>query len=97
MRLLLSLILALSAGSVVFAQQKPMPELTRVGVDANRQRPLALRDALSMALEHNKDIEVARENVRIESLICSAHRSFTIRESPRRRFTSELRVQWRVF
>src|SRR4030095_11454264 len=45
--------------------QKPMPELTRVGVDANRQRPLALRDALSMALEHNQDIEVARENVRI--------------------------------
>jgi HAE1 family hydrophobic/amphiphilic exporter-1 len=31
----------------------------------NRQRPLSLRDALSLALENNKDIEVARENVRI--------------------------------
>lgn len=47
------------------APQKPLPELTRVGVDMNRQRPLSLRDALSLALENNKDIEVARENVRI--------------------------------
>ena len=65
MRLVLSLIVALSAGSVIYAQQKPLPELDRVGVDTNRQRPLSLRDALSMALENNKDIEVARENVRI--------------------------------
>src|SRR5262245_15626011 len=47
------------------APQKPMPELNRVGVDMNRQRPLALRDALALALDNNKDIEVARENVRI--------------------------------
>jgi len=47
------------------APQKPLPELNRVGVDMNQQRPLSLRDALSMALENNKDIEVARENVRI--------------------------------
>lgn len=47
------------------APQKPMPDLNRVGVDMNRQRPLALREALAMALENNKDIEVARENVRI--------------------------------
>lgn len=47
------------------APQKPLPELNRVGVDMNRQRPLSLRDALSLALANNKDIEVARENVRI--------------------------------
>jgi outer membrane protein TolC len=47
------------------APQKPMPELNRVGVDMNQQRPLSLREALSLALENNKDIEVARENVRI--------------------------------
>lgn len=47
------------------APQKPMPDLNRVGVDMNRQRPLGLREALSMALANNKDIEVARENVRI--------------------------------
>jgi len=45
--------------------QKPLPEQSRVGVDMNHQQPLSLRDALSMALENNKDIEVARENVRI--------------------------------
>ena len=47
------------------APQKPLPELNRVGIDVNQQRPLSLREALSMALENNKDIEVARENVRI--------------------------------
>ena len=47
------------------APQKPLPELNRVGIDMNQQRPLSLRDALSMALQNNKDIEVARENVRI--------------------------------
>src|SRR5215211_3414186 len=47
------------------APQKPLPELNRVGVDMNQQHPLSLRDALSLALANNKDIEVARENVRI--------------------------------
>jgi HAE1 family hydrophobic/amphiphilic exporter-1 len=47
------------------AEQKPLPELGRVGVDMNRQTPLPLREALSMALANNKDIEVARENVKI--------------------------------
>ena len=47
------------------APSKPLPDLQRVGVDLNQQRPLSLREALAMALENNKDIEVARENVRI--------------------------------
>jgi len=46
-------------------QHKPLPELRRVGVDMDRQHPLSLREALSMALENNKDIEVARQNVKI--------------------------------
>ena len=45
--------------------QKPLPELGRVGVEMDRQRPMSLREALSMALANNKDIEVARENVKI--------------------------------
>jgi outer membrane protein len=44
---------------------KPLPALTRVGVDVNQQRPLTLREAIMMALVNNKDIEVARDNVRI--------------------------------
>ena len=38
--------------------QKPLPELGRVGVDMDRQRPLSIREALALALENNKDIEV---------------------------------------
>lgn len=45
--------------------QKPLPQLGRVGVDMDRQKPLSLREALAMALENNKDIEVARHNVKI--------------------------------
>jgi len=45
--------------------QKSLPELGRVGVDLTRQKPLTLREALAMALENNKDIEVARHNVKI--------------------------------
>ena len=67
------------------APQKPMPELNRVGVDMNRQRPLGLRDALSMALANNKDIEVARENVRIAEFdLLGAHGAY----DPRLNFTT---------
>jgi|SRR5687767_12731926 len=44
---------------------KPLPEMGRVGVDMGQQRPLSLREALAAALENNKDIEVARQNVKI--------------------------------
>ena len=64
-RILLSIILGLSLYPVASAQQKPMPEMSRVGVDTNQAHPLSLREALAMALENNKDIEVARQNVRI--------------------------------
>src|SRR5215217_463490 len=77
-RILLLIFFVLGACSVGFAQeQKPSPELTRVGVDVNRQRPLSLRDALSLALENNKDIEVARENVRIAEFdLLGAHGAY---------------------
>ena len=58
------IIFAFSVCSIV-AAQKPLPDQSRVGVDVDRQQPLSLRDALSMALENNKDIEVARQGVRI--------------------------------
>ncbi len=46
-------------------EQMPLPDLNRVGVDTDRQQPLSLREALALALENNKDIEVARHNVKI--------------------------------
>lgn len=58
-------------------QQKPLPELGRVGVDMTQQHPLALRDALAMALENNKDIEVARHNVKIAEFdLLGAHGAY---------------------
>ncbi len=46
------------------AEQGPFPALERVGVDMSEQRALSVREVIEMALANNKDIEVARENVR---------------------------------
>ncbi|MBV9924007.1 MAG: TolC family protein [Acidobacteria bacterium] len=46
------------------AEEGPFPALERVGVDMGEQRALSVREIIQMALENNKDIEVARENVR---------------------------------
>src|SRR5262245_44809316 len=35
-----------------------LPDLGRVGVDMTAQKPLGLREAIALALENNKDIEV---------------------------------------
>src|SRR5258706_15158581 len=44
---------------------QPLPPLSRVGVDTNEQHPMTLREAIALALANNKDIEVARDNVKI--------------------------------
>lgn len=44
---------------------QPLPSLSRVGVDTNDQQPMTLREAIALALSNNKDIEVARDNVKI--------------------------------
>src|SRR5437870_4812985 len=56
---------------------RPLPLLTRVGIDANEQKPLTLREAITMALRNNKDIEVARDNVKIaEADLLTAHGAY---------------------
>ena len=47
------------------SEDRNLPDLGRVGVDLMEQKPLSLKEAISLALENNKDIEVTRENVRI--------------------------------
>lgn len=42
-----------------------LPELGRVGVDIMQQKPLSLNEAITFALQNNKDIEVSRQNVRL--------------------------------
>ncbi|MCA1635692.1 MAG: TolC family protein [Acidobacteria bacterium] len=46
------------------ASAGPFPILERVGVDMAEQRALSMREAIELALSNNKDIEVARQNVR---------------------------------
>ena len=46
-------------------RNKTSLELGRVGGELDRQHPLSLREALALALENNKDVEVARHNVKI--------------------------------
>jgi HAE1 family hydrophobic/amphiphilic exporter-1 len=64
------------------ARQADLPDLSRVGVDMEQQQPLTLREALRLALENNKDIEVARENVKIAEFdLLGAHGAYDPRLS----------------
>lgn len=47
------------------SDDRTLPDLGRVGVDMTEQKPLTLNEAITMALENNKDIEVTRKNVQI--------------------------------
>ncbi|HYJ92797.1 MAG TPA: TolC family protein, partial [Pyrinomonadaceae bacterium] len=51
-----------------------LPEVTRVGVDMQNQRPLTLSETLELALSNNKDIQVTRENIRIAQFDLAAAR-----------------------
>ncbi|HKG11733.1 MAG TPA: TolC family protein, partial [Pyrinomonadaceae bacterium] len=56
------------------ARQGPFPTLERVGVDMGEQRALSVREAIELGLSNNKDIEVARENVRAAEFDLTAAR-----------------------
>jgi HAE1 family hydrophobic/amphiphilic exporter-1 len=47
------------------SEDRSLPDLGRVGVDMADQRSLTLNEAIGLALENNKDIEVTRKNVKI--------------------------------
>lgn len=56
------------------SEDRSLPDLGRVGVDMSDNRPLTLTDAIAVALENNKDIEVTRKNVRIAEFDLQAAR-----------------------
>ena len=56
------------------SDDRSMPDLGRVGVDMTDQKPLTLAEAISLALENNKDIEVTRKNVKIAEFDLKAAR-----------------------
>lgn len=47
------------------SDDRTLPELGRVGVDMMQQRTLTLREAIELALENNRDIEVSRKTARM--------------------------------
>ncbi|HTK38199.1 MAG TPA: TolC family protein, partial [Pyrinomonadaceae bacterium] len=56
------------------SDDRNLPDLGRVGVDMTEQKPLGLREAIALALENNKDIEVTRQNVKIAEFDLTAAR-----------------------
>jgi outer membrane protein TolC len=58
------------------AAERPLPGLERVGVDLAEQRPLTVREAIELALANNKDIELARQSVRLAEFDLRAARGF---------------------
>jgi outer membrane protein len=56
------------------SDDRSLPDLGRVGVDMGDQRPLTLQEAVTLALENNRDIEVTRKNVRIAEFDLKAAR-----------------------
>lgn len=58
------------------SDDRSQPDLGRVGVDMTDQQPLTLAEAITKALENNKDIEVTRKNVQIAEFDLKAARGF---------------------
>ncbi len=58
------------------SDERDLPNMSRVGVDMGRNRTLMLREAIEMALENNRDIEVTRKTVTMAEFELSAARGF---------------------
>src|SRR5687767_11644725 len=43
------------------SDERRLPDLARVGVEMSRHRTLTVREAVELALENNRDIEVSRK------------------------------------
>ena len=58
------------------SDERNLPELSRVGVDMTRQRSLTMREAIELALENNRDIEVSRKTKSIAEFDLQSARGF---------------------
>lgn len=58
------------------SDDRNLPDLGRVGVDVTQQKALTLNDAVILALENNRDIEVTRKTARIAEFDLRAARGF---------------------
>lgn len=65
-RLFIAIAIALTAAQAALAQNTPSStSAQRIGVAANKQTVLTLRDAVTMALDNNRDIEIERLNTQL--------------------------------
>lgn len=53
-----------------------LPDLGRVGVDMTQQKTLTLREAIELALDNNRDIEISRKTATIAEYDLAAARGF---------------------
>lgn len=58
------------------SDDRSQPDLGRVGVDMTDQQTLTLAEAITKALENNKDIEITRKNVQIAEFDLKAARGY---------------------
>ncbi|MEO7658583.1 MAG: TolC family protein [Pyrinomonadaceae bacterium] len=58
------------------SDERSLPDLGRVGVDMTMQRTLTLHEAIELALENNKDIEISRKSATIAAFDLRATRGF---------------------
>ena len=58
------------------SEDRSLPDLGLVGVDMMQQKPLSLKEAITLALENNKDIEVSRQSVRLAEFDLTAGEGF---------------------
>ena len=59
------------------SDERTLPEIGRVGVDLMQQKALTLREAIEIALENNRDIEVSRKTARIAEFDLALARGIT--------------------
>ncbi len=55
---------------------RSLPDLGRVGIDVTQQRTIMLRDAIELALENNRDIEITRKTYSMAEFDLRATRGF---------------------
>ena len=57
--------LALVSSSTAQDTKKSLVQESRIGVDATKRVPMTMREAVTLALENNRDIAIERENVKL--------------------------------
>ena len=58
------------------SDDRDLPDLGRVGIDMTQQKTLTLREAIELALENNRDIEISRKTESIAEFDLAAARGF---------------------